>query len=714
MKFLYTLLAFLCSCNLVRAEVIRIGTDNKSWTLQTHSALYHIFVSKSGTVEMGFFGEKSYQTELCHKSLGPEITVRGGFSEKTPMVEALFNDGVRSIELQFVDAELREVDKYSTLVIHQRDKYYPLNITEYFRVLPEYDIIEKWIEIENTGRKASLILENAQSGTFYIPQGTYELTHLSGAWVNEFLLNKTVLTQGIKTLQVKDFRSFGSSFFAINTLNRGGEAYGNYWYGMLQYSGNWRVDFEKYATGELQVTAGVNNWDQSIVLKAGKSVRMPKFVIGYTSAGMEGVSLNLAGYVRDKILHEKHRNIVRPVLYNSWYATTFNVNEEHQLKLAQIAKEIGVETFVIDDGWFKGRINDKAGLGDWTVDKNKFPNGLKPLIGKINEMGLDFGIWIEPEMVNPNSDLYRLHPDWVFHYPTRTRHEGRNQLILNLAREDVYQYLYKSFSALLRENNITYIKWDMNRALADPGFPAGDKDEQRSVRMKYVDNLYRLLRELRTEFPGVWFENCASGGGRIDLGIMQLTDCNWISDNADPIDRIFIQHSYLNAFPANSMISWVTQEDRHRQNPSLEFKFDVSMAGVLGIGYDITKWTADEKKLAKAKIEQYKSIRETIHFGDLYRLVSPYETNRSVLQYVDKSGNESVLFVYNLAEYLNNAVLKTPSSRLIKLRGLKEEARYTIDGLEGVYTGSMLMDIGITPPLQGAYKSRIMRIVRVE
>lgn len=254
----------------------------------------------------------------------------------------------------------------------------------------------------------------------------------------------------------------------------------------------------------------------------------------------------------------------------------------------------------------------------------------------------------------------------------------------------------------------------MNRALADPGFPAGDKDEQRSVRMKYVDNLYRLLRELRTEFPRVWFENCASGGGRIDLGIMQLTDCNWISDNADPIDRIFIHHSYLNAFPANSMISWVTQEDRHRQNPSLDFKFDVSMAGVLGIGYDITKWTADEKKLAKAKIEQYKSIRETIHFGDLYRLVSPYETNRSVLQYVNKSGNESVLFVYNLAEYLNNAVLKTPSSRLIKLRGLEEEARYTIDGLEGVYTGSMLMDIGITPPLQGAYKSRIIRIVRVE
>lgn len=712
MRFLYTLLFLFCFA-FIKAESIQVGPDNKSWNLYTQSSLYHLYVSESGNVEMGFFGSKSYQSELCNKGLGAEITVRGGFTVNTPMIEAVFNDGVRAIELEYIDYELKEIDGYSTLIVSQKDRYYPLYITEYIRVLPEYDIIEKWLEIKNNDRKSSVLIENAQSGTFFIPKGSYELTHFSGVWGSEFLPNKTLLTQGVKTLQVKDFRSFGSSFFMLDNLEQNRISKEEFWYGSLQYSGNWKLDFEKYFTGEVQVTAGINYWDQSVDLKPGRSLTTPKFVIGYTSSGLESVSLNMSRYTRDKILYENHRNMVRPVLYNSWYATTFNVNEEHQLELAKIAKQIGVETFVVDDGWFKGRVNDKAGLGDWTVDKNKFPNGLKSLIGKINDMGLNFGIWIEPEMVNPNSDLYRSHPDWILSYPNRTLHTGRNQYILNISREDVYQYLYKSISSLLRENNITYIKWDMNRALADPGFPKGNNREQRDVRIKYVDNLYRLIKELRKDFPNVWFENCASGGGRVDLGIMQYTDFNWVSDNTDPIDRIFIQDAYLTAFPANSMISWVTHEDWHKQNPSLEFKFDVAMAGVLGIGYDITKWTDVEKELAKKKIAQYKQIRETVNFGDLYHLLSPYETNRSVLQYVSKSGNECVLFVYNLAEYVKTPVLKSDMSDNIKLRGLDKDAKYKIDGFDDVYTGEMLMDVGIDLSLRGAYKSRIIRVLKM-
>lgn len=712
MRFLYTLLLLFCFA-FIKAESIQVGPDNKSWNLYTQSSLYHLYVSESGNVEMGFFGSKSYQSELCNKGLGAEITVRGGFTVNTPMIEAVFNDGVRAIELEYIDYEIKEIDGYSTLIVSQKDRYYPLYITEYIRVLPEYDIIEKWLEIKNNDRKSSILIENAQSGTFFIPKGSYELTHFSGVWGNEFLPNKTLLTQGLKTLQVKNFRSYGSSFFMLDNLEQNRISKEEYWYGSLQYSGNWKLDFEKYFTGEVQVTAGINYWDQSVDLKPGRSLTTPKFVIGYTSSGLESVSLNMSRYTRDKILYENHRNMVRPVLYNSWYATTFNVNEEHQLELAKIAKQIGVETFVIDDGWFKGRVNDKAGLGDWTVDKNKFPNGLKSLIGKINDMGLDFGIWIEPEMVNPNSDLYRSHPDWILSYPNRTLHTGRNQYILNISREDVYQYLYKSISTLLRENNITYIKWDMNRSLADPGFPKGNNKEQRDLRIKYVDNLYRLIKELRKDFPNVWFENCAGGGGRVDLGIMQYTDFNWVSDNTDPIDRIFIQDAYLTAFPANSMISWVTHEDWHKQNPSLEFKFDVAMAGVLGIGYDITKWTDVEKELAKKKIAQYKQIRETVNFGDLYHLLSPYETNRSVLQYVSKSGNECVLFVYNLAEYVKTPVLKSDMSDNIKLRGLDKDAKYKIDGFDDVYTGEMLMNVGIDLSLRGAYKSRIIRVVKM-
>jgi len=369
-----------------------------------------------------------------------------------------------------------------------------------------------------------------------------------------------------------------------------------------------------------------------------------------------------------------------------------------------------VEMFVIDDGWFKGRVNEKAGLGDWTVDKNKFPNGLKPMIDKINAMGLDFGIWIEPEMVNPNSDLYRAHPDWVFHFPNRQRHENRNQLMLNLAREDVCQYLYKYFRDLLKENNIKFIKWDMNKALTDPGWASAPADEQRAVRIRYMENFYHLVETLRKEFPEVWFENCSGGGGRIDLAMMSRFDFNWVSDNTDPVDRIFIQDSYLTLFPANTMISWVTQEDWHRQNPSLEYKFDVCMAGVLGVGYDITKWDDRQKKIATDKIAQYKSIRETVQNGIVSRIVSPYEANRSILQYTDKNQKKAVVFVYQMAEYPANTIDETQRSPLVKLRGLIPDSRYKIEGIENVYTGKYLMDVGIEFPVRGAYKSRIFEI----
>lgn len=713
MKLLFIVL-FLSTAGAVlpQASPVIPGKDGKSWTLETQSSIYQLGISEQGTAGMYYFGSKSQDPAKLRAPLGEEVTVRGGYSTTTPMLEAVFQDQVRDIELIYTHSEIQIQEGYSTLVIHQKDKYYPLSVTEYIRVLPEYDLLEKWIEIKNTGKKQKINLENAQSGTFFLPKNAYELTHLAGIWGYEYQPQTTQLTQGVKTFQVKDFRSFGSSFFAVRPEGEQAETSGEVWFGSLQYSGNWRMDLEKYPRGELQVTGGIHFWDQSLTLQPGKSFSTPKMIIGYTRRGMEGVSQKLASYTREKVLYPSHREKVRPVLYNSWYATTFDVNEEHQLALAKIAKELGVEIFVIDDGWFKGRINDKGGLGDWTVDKNKFPNGLQPLIEKINALGLDFGIWIEPEMVNPNSDLYRAHPDWVFHYPNRTRHEGRNQLMLNLAREDVYQYLYKSFSTLLRENNIRFIKWDMNKSLTDPGFPSAPAEEQRSVRLKYVENLYRLLEALRSEFPDVWFENCASGGGRVDLGMMARTDFSWASDNTDPVERTFIQYAFLNAFPSNSMIGWVTQEDWHKQKHPLEFKFDISMCGVLGVGYDITKWTEEEKAVARKKIAQYKEIRETVHKGDHYRLVSPYEKNRSVLQFVNKPKSESVVFVYNLAEYPANAIGETKRPQTVKLRGLQPDASYRIEGMDGVYAGRELMDIGVVFPVYGAFKSRIFKIVK--
>jgi len=713
-KFLYLIIGVMATMPLSgQNRTIVAGENGKSWDIMTHSTGYHLEVSSKGEVQAGYYGNR-LNLENAVRNLLPEIPVRGGYVAETPLIEVVFPDGVRDIELEYKTSEITAIDGYPALKLVQCDRYYPMEVSSWIRVLPEYDMIEKWIEVVNTGKKGSIRIENLLSGTVSLPKDVYELTHYSGVWGYEFVPQTTKLTQGTKTIQVKDFKSYGTSSFMVRPEGENDKYSGKVWFGSLTYSGNWRIDFEKFFAGKVQIAGGMNFWDQEVNLKPGQSFTTPRILFGYTEQGAEGVTASLTSYTREKLLPATHRDRLRPVLYNSWYATTFNVNEEHQLALAKVAKELGVEMFVIDDGWFKGRIDDKAGLGDWTVDRNKFPDGLKPMIEKINAMGLDFGIWIEPEMVNPNSDLYRAHPDWVFHFPNRQRHEGRNQLILNLAREDVYQYLYKYFRDLLKENNIKFIKWDMNKVLTDPGWTSAPADEQRAVRIKYVENLYRLVETLRKEFPEVWFENCSSGGGRIDLAMMSRFDFNWTSDNTDPVDRIFIQDSYLTLFPANTMISWVTQEDWHRQNPSLEFKFDVCMAGVLGVGYDITKWNDEQKKIATEKIAQYKVIRETVQKGNVYRIVSPHEANRSILQYTSKNQRKAIVFVYQMAEYPANTTDETQRSPLVKLRGLLPEARYQIEGFREVYSGKYLMEAGIEFPVRGAYRSRIFSINVVE
>lgn len=699
---------------MAKEDHITVGSDGKSWSIQTRSAVYHLAASLKGPVNVLYFGNRLQQIDRV-KMQGQEVPVRGGNVFETPMLEVVFPDGVRDIELEYKEYEILEMDGYPVLKIVQRDKYYPLQVTSHIRVLPEYDMFEKWVDVTNTGSKDTIRVENLLSGSVFLPKDVYELTHYSGAWGHELVPNTTKLTQGVKTLQVKAFKSHGASSFMVRPEGETGMDEGRVWFGTLCYSGNWRVDFEKFFLGAVQITGGINFWDQEINLRPGQTFVAPKMLFGYTEQGANGATASMSSYTREKILPLRLREKIRPVLYNSWYATTFDVNEEQQLALAKVAAELGVEMFVIDDGWFKGRKHANAGLGDWTVDREKFPNGLSPMIEKINAMGLDFGIWIEPEMVNPDSDLHRAHPDWIFHFPNREQHRTkRNQRMLNLARDDVYQYLYKSIHDLLKNHNIKYVKWDANKTLSDPGFPSAPAEEQRAVRVRYIDNFYRLVETLRAEFPDVWFESCSSGGGRLDLGIMARFDCNWPSDISDPVDRIFMHDSYLTLFPANTMVSWVSEKDWHRRSLPLEYKFDVSMAGVLGIGCDIAKWNNGQKKIAREKIEQYKKIRNIVQQGGVSRLVSPHNENRNVLQYTDKAKKTALVFVYNLAEYPNNTVPDKQRSPLVRLRNLLPDATYRIKGIKGNFKGSHLMEIGMDFPVKGAYRSGIFEISMIE
>lgn len=645
-------------------------------------------------------------------SAADEVPVRGGFSKQIPALEVIYADGTRDCALTFAASKITEQDGSPTLRIDLEDREYGLKVSAFTRVFADLDILEKWMVIENAGAE-TIKIENAQSAALTLEKDEYDLIHLAGVWGREFMPQRGRLTPGLKTIQVRDFSEFNNPpWFAVRPVGDDSEVSGPVWFGGLRYSGNWRIDFEKSFNGGVQITGGINFWDTHWNLRPGERFETPKMVLGFSSDGMTGASLRMHRYINERLMRSEFRDRLRPVLYNSWYATTFDVNEEHQLALARVAKEIGVELFVIDDGWFKGRVNDRGGLGDWTVDRNKFPNGLNPMIEKINAMGLEFGIWVEPEMVNPDSDLYRAHPDWVFHYPKRARHEQRNQLMLNLAREDVYDYLLESMSDLLSKHNIRFIKWDRNRALSDPGWPDAPEETQREVRIRYMTNLYRLIDTLRERFPNVWFETCSGGGGRPDMGMLERMDQTWASDNTDPLSRIMIQYGYLHAFPARTMVSWVTHDNWTGIEPSLAFRFDVAMAGVLGIGFDITKWSEAERQEAARHIALYKEIRPVVQMGEAFRLRSPFENHQAATQYISRDGSESVVFMYNLWQPIEGSVESERQNTRLRLRGLDPHETYQVRGRNssGFHSGRELMEQGLRWPIRGPQKSTILQI----
>lgn len=717
--------AYLVFCCLIafgqnkkKQDVITELTNPKGWMIQTRSSAYQLYINSANSIRPVYYGSREQAGHVVKNTQWfdgiEEVPVRGNLPFKTPALEVIFDDNVRDAELEYVKGEVVTIDGRYTLKITQKDKYYPLEVVSYIRVLPEYDILEKWMVLKNTAAKGNIKVENALSGSIVLPADEYMLTHLAGKQMNEFQQQQTLLTPGLKIIQNKAFKAnFNPPWFMVRPQNAAKDT-GPAWFGSLHYSGNWQLTFDKSIDGNVQILGGINFWDTSWLLTPGGTFETPKFSVGYTNGGPDGAAQSMAAYVRKTILPEKHRNDLRPILYNSWEATFYAVNEEQQLELAKKAKDIGIELFVIDDGWYKGRVSSTTGLGDWEVDKTKFPEGLTSLIKKVNAMGMDFGLWIEPESLVPNSDVYKAHPDWVFDLPHRKGTPGRRYL--NLAKEEVYQHLLAKLTKLLQENNIKFIKWDQNTYLSETGWHDAPLEIQREVRVRFINNVYRLVDELKKRFPNVWFESCASGGGRVDLGMLSRMDQAWVSDDTSPLDRIYMQYGYLWALPANTMVSWVTGTNFH-QPTSLDFKFDVSMAGVLAVGDDLRKWTDADKAVAAKKIAEYKVIRPLIQQGTVYHLVSPFEEDRSALQYVDET-TKSAVICYNMAEYLMGSQYTSRPANTLRLKGLKADQEYSVQKIEDrdkpgeTYKGDYLMNIGIAWPVKGANKGQILLITQ--
>jgi alpha-galactosidase len=401
-------------------------------------------------------------------------------------------------------------------------------------------------------------------------------------------------------------------------------------------------------------------------------------------------------------------NELRPVLYNSWEATHFDISEASQRKLADRAAALGVELFVVDDGWFGARRNDRAGLGDWTPSPEQFPNGLRPLAEYVNGLGMQFGIWVEPEMVNPDSNLYRAHPEWAQHYPGRKRTEWRNQLLLNLGLPEVREYLYGQLDTMLNSAPIDYVKWDFNRSFSEPGWP-GDAFPER-LGLEHVYGFYGLLDRLRAAHPGVAFESCSAGGGRIDLGVLSRTDQVWVSDNTDPLDRLRIQHGLSQLHPARVASAWVTDSPNvvtGRVSP-LGFRFVSAMAGLLGVGGDLVEWSEAELDEAKEWVARYKRIRHLVQHGELYRLRPPGEgpdEGLTAVQFV--RGDETVVLAWLGAQSF--AAVPGP----LRLAALDPGAGYrdVETGLE--YSGALLRHRGLPTGLSGDYAAGVFHLQRI-
>jgi alpha-galactosidase len=645
----------------------------------------------------------------------------GLFTE--PALKVSFVDGSRDLVLHFVRATPSGSQSLDVLL---KDISREIYVTLRYSMDPESGILARSVSIENL-EKQPVLIEQAAAAQWTLPPASYALTYLTGRWAGEWTLNQELIQGGARVIESRRGTTGhqANPWFAIS--RQGGrdtaapvvadEEHGEVWFGALAWSGSWRITVERTQLDAVRVTGGFNPFDFGYKLKPGEHLETPVFYGGYSDHGLGGASRLLHRFEIARILPQAPDPKPRPVIYNSWEATEFKVDEAGQVALAEKAASIGVDRFVMDDGWFGQRKDDHAGLGDWYVNPQKFPHGLKPLIDKVHGLGMDFGLWVEPEMVNPDSDLYRKHPEWVLNFPGRPRSESRNQLVLNLARADVRDYVEGSLDKLLTENDIAFLKWDYNRNWSEPGWDQVPVDEQRRVYVEFIRNLYSILADLRRKHPKVEIESCSGGGGRVDLGILHYADEVWPSDNTDPFDRLSMQDGFSYAYTPQIMMAWVTDSPHwlNGRSTSLTYRMLSSMQGSLGIGANLNHWTAEDFATAKRLIAAYHSVQRTIVRGDLYRLISPRDgSGMSATETVSSDKNQAVVFAFA------NATKEGRGFPLLQLEGLDQDAEYKLSSIEGKLhpgtpasaSGAWWMRHGLQLDLRGDYQAAAVQLDR--
>lgn len=692
---------------ICKDKIFVIETENTHYVIGIDNVGFnrHVYWGKKCDVndyEIDYnYGENAHNTVL--DEITQEYTVFGSTMYRGCALKANFADGCREIDLKYTGYEQNE----NTLSLNFSDTYYPLAVTLNYEAVDGLDIITRWTTLKNTGSE-NISFEKLFSAEFTLPsKNAYRFKNTNGSWGGEFLETDEELKGGSLAFQSRGGVSGHNNSPSFIAYQNADEKTGDVYFASLAYSGNFKVSASRDLYNTTRVLLGINDFDFEYLLKAGESFDTPKVFCGYT-CGFGEMSRQMNKFAIDYIFPKPYNKTPLPVLYNSWEATYFDVNSENQCALAEKAAEIGVELFVMDDGWFGKRNDDNAGLGDWFVNKEKFPNGLSELIEKVNSLGMDFGLWVEPEMVNPDSDLYRAHPDWAYHYPHRTAHELRNQLVLNMTIEDVREYIFNLLDALLIENNIKYFKWDMNRALSETG--AQNLEAPKMLWYLHTKAVYDIVDKLKAKHPGVTIESCCSGGGRSDLGALQHFDMFWTSDNTDGIDRMTIQKGCSLLRPTKAMRAWVTDIEGINKPCSLDFRFAVAMQGSLGVGGNLTKYSDEDLQICKKNIALYKEIRDIVQFGDLYRILDIEKDEVLLNSYVNEDKSKSVAFL------LANGTRFYKKRMPICFDGLDENKRYRLTIQNNTYekSGAYLMNVGIPLHIRGVDYNEIIILEEIK
>ena len=584
---------------------------------------------------------------------------------------------------------VEEESEADTLEITLCDRLTGVRVVLSYTVFTEFDAIAKSVCVKNQGTE-TVNLKNVLSSTIHLFDKNYEFVHLEGAWAKERSIQKRPLLNGCMQIDSKRVSSshHHSPFLALArpyATETQGDVYGF----SFVYSGNHIEQVEVNEFDVARVNVGINPFGFHWELLPNAEFQAPEVVLTYSDCGFGKMSRTYHKLYRTRLIRGKYRDSERPVLINNWEATYMNFNEEKILKIASKAHDVGIDLMVLDDGWFGKRNSDNCSLGDWVVDRNKLPNGIESLATKVNDMGMQFGLWFEPEMISEDSDLYRAHPDWCIHVEGRNRTPARQQLMLDLTRAEIRDYIVDAVCSVLKSASISYVKWDMNRNATELGTKSLPPHRQQEFAHRYVLGVYEVLERITSAFPEVLFEGCSGGGGRFDAGMLYYYPQYWTSDNTDGVERLSIQHGTSMVMPASTMGAHISAVPNHQvgRSTSLSFRGHVAMAGQFGYELDLNTLSDEEIELVKEQVALYKDIRNVIQKGEFYRLASPFEGNNTSWEYVYE--DRVVLTYYTIRARC------TMGKTCVKLCGLDETAKYTDTASGKTYSGSYLMNVGL-------------------